>query len=58
MRRICRVVAAALLIAPVLLILSCEKDSKSNTDLKVPDVPPAGSGQPKAGPAGSSTAPK
>jgi hypothetical protein len=56
MRRACRILVAALLVVPLALSASCEKEQKSNNaDLKVPDVPPAGSGNPKQGPAGSPT---
>jgi hypothetical protein len=55
MRRICRLFVAAALVVTFGLTASCEKEPKSNADLKVPDVPPSGSGKPKQGPAGPST---
>lgn len=56
MRRACRLLVAAIVVVTVGLTASCEKEQKSNPELKVPDVPPAGSGKPKEGPAGAATA--
>lgn len=56
MRRTFRLLVATTLVVTLGLSASCEKEPKSNPELKVPDVPPAGSGQPKTGPAGSPTA--
>jgi hypothetical protein len=56
MRRTCRLLTTAVLIVALGLSASCEGDKKSNTDLKVPDVPPSGSGKGKEGPAGAPTA--
>jgi hypothetical protein len=52
MRTICRIVLAAILLAPLSSTLGCKDEGKPNPDLKAPDVPPSGSGGGKAGPAG------
>ncbi len=49
MVRICRILLAMMLLAPVLPLLGCEDSKKSQTKLEIPNVPPAPHGS-KQGP--------